>query len=152
MAPNQFWPRKMHGKRIFCRYSYQMRAVRPHPKSGQPIWTNQASICHGSYYFAIPGNLVKVRSRQVGVSHLWQDPRLGPTHTLHTDGRELSQDTLNIIRGVQWQVWHTLTNLLSTQHIVQVCRAHHCTVLKCFCKGKTLKKQTDYLGNSAVGV
>jgi len=73
------------------RYSHHMRAVRPHPKFGDPVWTNQASICHGSYYFAIPDNLV-------------EDPRLGPTHTTHANGRELSQGTLDLIRGVQWQV------------------------------------------------
>ena len=38
-----------------------MRAVRSHPKSGDLVWTNQASLCHGSYYFAIPDNLVEVR-------------------------------------------------------------------------------------------
>ena len=102
---------------VFLRYSYQLRAVRPHPKSGLPVWTNQASICHGSYYFAIPGNLVKVSSQEESwFERVNQDPRLGPTHTTHTDGRELSQDTLDLIRGVQWQVWkHSMKNVKQNQ-------------------------------------
>ena len=72
------------------RYSYIMRSVRPHPRSGEMVWSNQSSVSHGSYYLHLPISLYK-------------DEEFAPSHTAHSDGTPLSREQLALIRKVQWE-------------------------------------------------
>eukprot|EP00092_Neocalanus_flemingeri_P035910 GFUD01039099.1.p1 GENE.GFUD01039099.1~~GFUD01039099.1.p1 ORF type:complete len:365 (-),score=111.07 GFUD01039099.1:45-1139(-) len=72
------------------RYSYLAGCVRHHPRSGEMVWTNQSSVCHGSYYLHLPITL-------------YQEEQFAPSHTGHVDGRPLTRQELALIRKVQWE-------------------------------------------------
>jgi len=73
------------------RYWYEMSAVRKHRESGNMIWCNQASACHGSYYLHLPGE------------QLYLSEDLAPSHTAHLDGTHISTKQLGEMRRVQWE-------------------------------------------------
>jgi hypothetical protein len=72
------------------RYSYLMSSVRPHPQSGEMVWANQSSVCHGSYYLDLPITL-------------YQEEEFAPSHTAHRDGKAFTSEELALIRKVQWE-------------------------------------------------
>jgi len=74
-------------------YWYTMSSIRKHPVTRDMIWSNQASVSHGSYYTNLPN------SQQLG----YFDERTAPSHTSHSDGSELTRSELETIRAIQWK-------------------------------------------------
>ena len=72
------------------RYSYLMTSVKTHPLSGEMVWSNQSSVCHGSYYLDLPITL-------------YQEEEFAPSHTAHKDGRAFTSQELALIRREQWE-------------------------------------------------
>jgi len=74
-------------------YWYTMTSTRRHPVTQDMIWSNQASVSHGSYYTNLPN------SHQLG----YFDERTAPSHTSHSDGSELTTSELETMRAIQWK-------------------------------------------------
>ena len=69
--------------------SFEMSLFRKHPFTTEMVWSNQASVSHGSYYTHLPN------SDDLG----YHDQETAPSHTCHHDGSQFSQQQLELIRN-----------------------------------------------------